>query len=143
MLAQALIERLRLSPHREGGWYRETWRAPAREGERAVATAIHFLLEAGQKSHWHKVDAHEIWLWHGGDPLVLAISEGAGGAVREVILGPVESGFQPQAVVPAGEWQSAYPRTGPRGYALVSCVVAPAFEFAGFELAPEGWTPGA
>ena len=85
--AKALIEELRLSPHPEGGWFRETWRAPAAEGARAAATAIHFLLESHQRSHWHKVDATEIWLWQAGDPLLLSLSSGDAGPVREVKLG--------------------------------------------------------
>src|SRR5690606_9027082 len=86
--AKALIEGLRLVPHPEGGWYRETWRAEALEGERAGATAILFLLEAHQRSHWHRVDAAEIWLWHAGDPLLLSLAAGDEGPVREVRLGP-------------------------------------------------------
>ncbi len=73
---KALIETLRLVPHPEGGWYRETWRAPAETGERAAATAILFLLEAHQRSHWHRVDAVEMWLWHAGDPLLLSLAGG-------------------------------------------------------------------
>jgi len=142
-LAKTIIEALRLSPHPEGGWYRETWRAAAEEGERAAATAILFLLEDHQRSHWHRVDASEVWLWHAGDPLLLEISEDAEGPIRTVQLGPeVRDGQQPQFVIAPGEWQAAAPLPGDRGYTLVSCVVAPAFEFEGFELAPEGWRPG-
>ena len=84
---KTIIEELRLSPHPEGGWYRETWRAPAGPEERAQATAIHFLLEAHQRSHWHRVDAAEIWLWHAGDPLLLSLSVADEGPVRDVRLG--------------------------------------------------------
>lgn len=140
--ARAMIERLGLVPHAEGGWFAETWRSPAAPGERARSTVIHFLLETAQRSHWHKVDADEIWAWHGGDPLVLAIAVGDSGPVREVVLGPADQGYAVHAVVPAGQWQSAWPRVGPAGYALVSCVVAPAFDYAGFVLAPDEWTPG-
>lgn len=141
--AKTVIEELRLSPHPEGGWFRETWRAPADDGERAQATAIHFLLEAHQRSHWHKVDAAEIWLWHAGDPLLLSLSPDESGPVRDVQLGPdVVAGDLPQYVVAPHEWQAAAPLPGQHGYTLVSCVVAPAFEFAGFTLAPEGWVPG-
>jgi len=136
--AQAIIARLRLAPHPEGGWYRETWRAAAAQGERASATAILFLLEAGQRSHWHRVDAAELWLWHAGSPLLLRIGE-EGAAVREIRLGgAVLAGEAPQQLVPPGAWQAA---TADRGWALVSCVVSPGFEFAGFTLAPEGWEP--
>lgn len=140
---KALIEALRLVPHPEGGWYRETWRAEAPEGERAGATAILFLLEAHQRSHWHRVDAAEVWLWHAGDPLMLSLAAGDEAPVREVRLGPdVLLGDCPQYIVAPGEWQAAAPLPGSAGYTLVSCVVAPAFEFAGFTLAPPDWRPG-
>ena len=135
--AQAIIAALGLSPHPEGGWYRETFRA-ASSGRSAV-TAIHFLLEAGQTSHWHRVDADEIWCWHAGAPLLLGIAAGEGGTPRWQRLGPdVLAGDAPQAVVPAGDWQAARAEAG---WALVSCVVAPGFDFAGFTLAPPGWQP--
>lgn len=141
--AKALIEALRLVPHPEGGWYRETWRADAPEGERSGATAILFLLEAHQRSHWHRVDAAELWLWHAGDPLLLELAGGDEGPVREVRLGPeVLDGDSPQYVVAPDEWQAAAPLPGQAGYTVVSCVVTPGFEFAGFTLAPEGWRPG-
>jgi hypothetical protein len=138
--AAAIIARLGLQPHPEGGWYRETWRAEAKPGARASATAIHFLLEAHQRSHWHRVDAAELWLWHAGAALTLSIASGDAGPVHRVTLGPdVLAGDAPQALVPPGAWQAAEPRGG---WALVSCVVSPGFEFAGFELAPPGWSPG-
>ena len=141
--AKALIEELRLSPHPEGGWFRETWRAPAVEGARAAATAIHFLLESHQRSHWHKVDATEIWLWQAGDPLLLSLSSGDAGPVREVKLGAdVIAGDAPQVIVQPDEWQAATPLPGREGYSLVSCIVSPAFEFAGFTLAAPDWHPG-
>ena len=141
--AKALIEELRLSPHPEGGWFRETWRAPAVEGARAAATAIYFLLESPQRSHWHKVDATEIWLWQAGDPLLLSLSSGDAGPVREVKLGAdVIAGDAPQVIVQPDEWQAATPLPGREGYSLVSCIVSPAFEFAGFTLAAPDWHPG-
>ena len=141
---KALIEELRLLPHPEGGWYRETWRASAPEGERAGATTILFLLEAHQRSHWHKVDAAEVWLWHAGDPLLLSVSVSPKGPVREVRLGPdVIAGDRPHYVVGAHEWQAAAPLPGTAGYTLVSCVVSPGFKFSGFTLAPPNWRPGA
>jgi len=127
--ARALIARHRLAPHPEGGWYRETWRAVAAPGERAGGTAILFLLEEGQRSHWHMVDADELWLWHAGAPLHLRIDD------TVVTLGPDD----PQALVPAGAWQAAEAKAG---WTLVSCVVVPGFEFSGFTLAPDGWEPG-
>jgi predicted cupin superfamily sugar epimerase len=137
--AEALIRALRLEPHPEGGWYRETWRAAAPPGTRASATAILFLLEQGQRSHWHNVDADEVWLFHAGGSIRLETAATDQGPVRAVRLGgDVLAGEQPQVRVAAGEWQSA---EADRGWALVSCVVSPAFEFAGFTLAPPGWAP--
>ena len=137
--ARELIEALDLAPHPEGGWYRETWRAEAAPGERAAATAILFLLEQGQRSHWHKVDATELWLFHAGHGLRLDLAASEAGPVRSVRLGAdVLDGEQPQAIVASGEWQSAEAN---RGWTLVSCIVSPGFEFAGFALAPPGWAP--
>ena len=143
--APSLIATLELSPHPEGGWYRETWRAPAEPGTRAAATAILFLLEAGQSSHWHRVDAAEIWLWHGGDALDLRMAADDRATPETFRLGSdVAAGQSVQAVVPEQHWQAASPvPDGPHGYTLVSCVVAPAFEFSGFTRAPPGWEPGA
>ena len=139
MDAARIITALGMQPHPEGGSFVETYRAPAEAGSRAAVTAIHFLLEAGRRSHWHKVDATEIWLWHAGAPLRLQISTD-GGASEAVTLGAaLAAGEQPQAVVPKDAWQSAETLGA---WSLVSCVVAPAFEFEGFTLAPPGWTPG-
>jgi len=136
--AAAIVAALGMSPHPEGGWYAETWRDPAGPGGRGAVTAIYFLLEAGQRSRWHRVDATEVWLWHAGAPLTLSVAEGA--TVRALTLGPgITTGERPQAVVPKDAWQSA---ESAGAWTLVSCVVAPAFGFAGFELAPEGWSPG-
>ncbi|HEX7874700.1 MAG TPA: cupin domain-containing protein [Sphingobium sp.] len=137
--AAAIIERLNLAPHPEGGWYRETWRAHTDDGERASGTAIWFLLEAGQRSHWHRVDAAEIWLWHAGHPLRLSTSPD-GEVVRHIRLGgDILGGETPQHVIAPGEWQAA---EAVDGWALVSCVVSPGFEFSGFTLAEPGWMPG-
>lgn len=136
-----LIELLRLEPHPEGGWYRETWRAEAPPGGRSPATAILFLLEQGRRSHWHRVDSTELWLFHAGSALSLRTAPGDEGPVREARLGgDVLAGEQPQLRVEPGEWQSAEATSG---WALVSCIVSPGFEFAGFDLAPPGWAPGA
>jgi len=137
---EALIRTLELKPHPEGGWYRETWRAEASPGERAAATAILFLLEAGRRSHWHRIDATELWLFHAGSALALRTAASEAGPVRDLLLGPdIPAGEQPQIRIAPGEWQSA---EAGRGWALVSCIVSPAFEFEGFELAPPGWAPG-
>ncbi len=134
MTAAELIERLGLARHPEGGWYRETWRAPATGADRPASTAILFLLQADERSHWHTVDADEIWLWHAGGPLRLDRAAAAEGPVAPVLLGPdLAAGQTPQGVVPAGHWQAATPLGG---WTLVSCVVAPGFDFSGFTLAP-------
>ena len=136
-----MIAALNLAPHPEGGWYRETWRAEAPlPGGRAAATSILFLLEAGQRSHWHRVDAGELWLFQAGDPLELGIAA-EGEAAKTFVIGPDPlAGQAPQQLVPPGAWQSA--QASPEGWTLVACVVAPGFEFAGFEMAPPGWSPG-
>ena len=138
--ASALIAALDLAPHPEGGWYRETWRAESADGQRAAATAILFLLEAGQSSHWHKVDATELWLFHAGSALRLRTARTGAGPAEDVRLGAdVLGGEQPQLRIEPGHWQAA---EADRGWALVSCVVSPGFEFAGFTLAEPGWSPG-
>ncbi|MGE0773578.1 MAG: cupin domain-containing protein [Sphingomonadaceae bacterium] len=140
--AQRLIAALDLAPHPEGGWFRETWRAPAPEGnDRDAATAILFLLEQGQQSHWHKVDAAELWLFHAGSPITLRTAASDREAeVRTVALGSdILSGHTPQHLVEPGQWQAAEAKDG---WSLVACVVVPGFSFEGFELAPPGWSPG-
>lgn len=140
--ADTLIEQLQLSAHPEGGWYRETWRGDANASGRASGTAILFLLKADESSHWHRVDADEMWIWQGGDALNLEIAEGDAGPVRTVRLGSnVDAGEHLQGLVPTGAWQAARPAGERHGYTLVSCMVVPGFEFAGFELAPPGWAP--
>lgn len=129
--ATDLIRLLDLAPHPEGGAYKEIWRSPAPPGIRAAATSIYFLLDRGQCSRWHRVDAEEIWSHLEGGPLELWLwNEGSRPERR--VLGPVDaSGTRPTAVVPAGCWQAARPV---EGYVLTGCSVAPAFEFRGFEL---------
>ena len=130
MTAQDIIDRLSLEPHPEGGFYRQTWRAE-NEG-RAVGTCIYFLLKDGGHSHWHKVDATEIWLYHSGAPLVLSLSETDAGPATNHLLTPDFTKGEPQLIVPEGHWQAAR-TTG--DYTLVSCTVSPGFEFEGFTLA--------
>lgn len=139
--ADAIVEALGLRPHPEGGFYAETWRAQAAAGERPAGTAIYYLLRAGERSHWHRVDAGEVWHYYAGDPLELAIAPGSGDAPAErLVLGPdLARGQRPQLVVTPGDWQSA--RTL-GGWTLVGCTVSPGFEFDGFELAAPGWEPG-
>tara|TARA_B110000902_G_scaffold243208_1_gene295258 strand:- start:2067 stop:2486 length:420 start_codon:yes stop_codon:yes gene_type:complete len=130
MTAQDIIERLGLEPHPEGGFYRQTWQAE-NEG-RAVGTCIYFLLKDGGHSHWHKVNATEIWLFHAGAPLVLSLSATDEGPATDHLLSPDLSMGEPQLIVPTGHWQAAR-TTG--DYTLVSCTVSPGFEFSGFTLA--------
>lgn len=129
---------LQLKPHPEGGHYREVWRDLPEDGGRGAASMILFLLAARERSHWHRVDAPEIWIWQAGASLVLGLFDAAG--KRQTIkLGPdAGSGEVFQGVVPPYVWQEAV-STG--GWTLVSCVVAPAFQFENFELAQPGWSP--
>ena len=134
----AVIDALGMRAHPEGGWFVETWRAVAAGGERPSASAILYLLAAGERSSWHRVDA-EIWQWSAGDRLELRIWAAGDANVTIHRLGPdVARGETVQAVVPAGAWQSARPLGG---WALVGCIVTPAFDYAGFELAPADWEP--
>ena len=134
-----IIRLLELSRHPEGGHFRETWRAPAPSGTRAAGTAIYYLLVAGEVSHWHRVDADEMWHWYAGSPL--ALSQSPDGRSIEVLhLGPdLASSERPQLLVPAGAWQSA---ESLGAWTLAGCTVSPGFVFEAFELAPEGWRPG-
>lgn len=137
MTADQIIAALRLEPHPEGGWYRQTWVAAARNGERPAGTAILFLLKAGERSHWHRVDADEIWHFHAGAPLVLRVAATAEGPASDHRLGPdLSAGDQPQIIVPAGHWQAA---ESLGAFTLVGCTVSPGFRFEGFELAPPGF----
>ncbi len=131
--AAAVRQALRLNPHPEGGHYREIWRDLPADGGRGAATSILFLLAVGERSHWHRVDAAEIWLWQGGAALRLEM------AAQTIRLGPdLAAGEALQAVVPQAEWQAA---ESLGNWSLVACVVAPAFRFEGFELAESGWRP--
>jgi predicted cupin superfamily sugar epimerase len=131
--AKAIIARLGLAPHPEGGWYRQTWAGPVING-RASATAILFLLQAGEASHWHRVDADEIWLFHAGAPVMLSMGQDR---ATDQILGPdVLGGQSPQIIVPKGQWQAA---RSMGAYSLVSCTVSPGFRFEGFILADPGF----
>ena len=139
--AREIIRLLNMAPHPEGGHYVETFRAAAAEGERPASTLIHFLLQADEVSAWHRVDADEIWLWQAGGPLVLTTATPEGTDPRAVTLGPdLRAGHTLQGIVPAHHWQTAETLGA---WTLLSCTVAPGFDFAGFELAPPDWRPKA
>ena len=134
MTADQIIAQLDLAPHPEGGHYRQTW--VAGNAGRPSGTCIYFLLKAGERSHWHRVDATEIWLYHAGAPLVLSLSATDAGPARDHLLTPDLSQGAPQVIVPENHWQAAH-STG--DYTLVSCTVSPGFQFEGFTLAPPGF----
>jgi predicted cupin superfamily sugar epimerase len=136
--ASEVIALLGLTRHPEGGWFRETWRAPTAAEERPTGTAIYYLLAEGEHSRWHRVDATEIWHFYAGDALQLELSHD--GLARDILLlGPdLARGQRPQHVVSGRTWQAA--RSLGR-WTLVGCTVSPGFEYAGFELAPPDWQP--
>lgn len=135
--AADIIRKLELKPHPEGGHYRETFRDAHTVNGRAASTSIYFLLQRGERSHWHRVDAVETWHYYLGAPLQLSVVNGASEEI--VRLGPdIAAGEAPQVTVPARAWQAAE-STG--DWTLVGCTVAPGFEFSGFELAPKEWKP--
>jgi len=139
--AAELIRLLDLKPHPEGGHFGETFRDPNTIDGRAASTAIYFLLARGERSHWHRVDAVEIWHFYAGAPLVLEMAASESGPIRRMKLGPdIAMGERPQGAVAAGHWQAA---ESMGEWTLVGCTVAPGFEFANFEMAPQDWSPGA
>ena len=137
-----VIARLGLKPHPEGGHFREIFRdSRLVDGRRAASTSIYFLLARGERSHWHKVDAVEIWHYHAGAPLRLEVAVVDSGPIERLTLGAdLAAGQRPQGIVPTGAWQAA---ESLGDWTLVGCTVAPGFEFAGFVLAPPNWAPGA
>ena len=134
---------LDLTPHPEGGWYRETWRSelslgesalpPEYSGSRSAGTAILFLLMPGQQSAWHTVRSAELWLHHRGSPLLLEIGVERDSATTHLVGSDLAAGEHPQVLVPPGHWQRARPRDDEP--TLVTCVVVPGFDFADFALA--------
>lgn len=129
--AVQVVALLELLPHPEGGYYRETYRAPAADGERGACTLIYYLLAAGQRSAWHRVDAVEIWHWYGGAPLALSIAVDGQPEHTHRLGNDLSKGERPQAVVPPFAWQAA---ESLGAWTLVGCTVAPAFQFEGFEI---------
>jgi hypothetical protein len=136
MTADDIIAHLALAPHPEGGHYRQTWVDDPSQG-RPAGTCIYFLLKAGERSHWHRVDATEIWHFYAGSPLILSLSETDEGPATNHVLGPdLSQGQAPQVIVPKDHWQAAH---APDGWTLVGCTVSPGFQFEGFTLAPQGF----
>jgi hypothetical protein len=133
MTADEIITRLNLSPHPEGGFYRQIFVSDAPAGTRPAGTAILFLLRDGGGSHWHRVDADELWFWHAGAPLILSTSANDAGPATDLTLGPDMETMAFQGMVPKHHWQAAR-TTG--DWTLVSCTVSPGFQFEGFTLAP-------
>lgn len=138
LTAKEIIRHLKMEPHPEGGWYVQTFRDEPADGGRAHSTAIYFLLDVGDVSAWHRVDAAEVWHWYAGAPLVLTISPNGHDASAHRLGPDLLGGERPQLVVPAGHWQTA---TSLGAWTLVGCTVAPGFRFEGFELAPPDWRP--
>lgn len=138
LAARDVIETLGMQRHPEGGWYVQTFEDAEQADGRARSTAIYYLLEAGEASHWHRVDAVEVWHWYAGAPLRLRLSDGK--HVDDHLLGSdLAAGQRPQVIVPRSAWQAAV-STGE--WTLVGCTVAPGFQFSGFELAEADWAPG-
>lgn len=135
MTEDEVIKHLSLAPHPEGGWYRQTWEAVGKG--RPAGTCIYFMLKAGEQSHWHRVDAAEIWHFYAGAPLILSLAATEAGPAKDHVLGAdLMAGQAPQIIVPPDHWQAAR-STG--GWALVGCTVSPGFLFEKFELAPAGF----
>ena len=140
LTAADVIRLLNLKPHPEGGHFRETFRDALQvENGRAASTAIYFLLARGERSRWHRIDTAELCHWYAGGPLRLDIVTENGGRQSVTLGSDLAAGQRPQAVVPAGAWQAA---ESLGDWTLIGCTVAPGFEFAKFELAPDGWEPG-
>ena len=139
LTAQEIIEQLGLESHPEGGFFRETWRDAPSGGGRGAGTAIYFLLTRDRVTHWHRVDAAELWHFYAGAPVALAVCADGVGSEERVLGSDLAAGERPQLLVPPGAWQRA---RSLGDWTLVGCTVSPAFEFERFELAPPGWEPG-
>lgn len=137
MTADEIIRALNLQPHPEGGWFRETFRDAGDGGARGPSTAIYYLLRAGERSHWHRIDVAEVWHWYAGAPLELRIAHDQK-RMTHVLGNDLARNQKPQSVVPPRAWQAA---RSLGDFTLVGCTVAPAFDFAAFEMAPPGWEP--
>lgn len=139
MDADRIIAELGLSPHPEGGHFRETFRDVATIGGRSASTAILYLLKEGELSHWHRIDAVEVWHWYAGSPLELRLSSDGLETHTHTLGNRLDDRHCPQVIVPRTWWQAA---RSLGSFTLVGCTVAPGFEFSGFEMAPAGWQPG-
>ncbi|MGV2977964.1 cupin domain-containing protein [Roseibium alexandrii] len=139
--ADDIVDLLKMQPHPEGGFYAETFRDDVTDAQgRAASTLIYFLLPDGVVSRWHKVDAVETWHWYAGAALELSISTGGNDKQVFQLGNDLAAGERPQGIVPRDAWQQA---RSLGVWTLVGCTVAPGFQFEGFEMAPEGWDPGA
>jgi len=140
MTLDDVIRTLDLKPHPEGGWYRQTHRIEPAGEARSAGTAIYYALGEGERSHWHHVDATEIWHWYAGAPLELSLAANDHDNPIAHVLGPdLAAGQRPQVIVPPHHWQAA---RSLGAWTLVGCTVSPGFDFSGFTLAPPGWSPG-
>jgi len=137
--AAEIVRLLGLEPHPEGGWFRETFRDSPHGGGRAHSTAIYYLIEGGPPGLWHRVDSAEVWHWYAGAPLLLTISPDETARTEALLGSDLSAGARPQVVIPPRHWQSAQSLGA---WTLVGCTVAPGFDFAQFEMKPEGWEPG-
>jgi hypothetical protein len=138
LTADEVIRLLELEPHPEGGHFGETFRDLKTEAGRTASTAIYYLLAKGEVSHWHRVDAVEVWHWYAGSALELRIAPDGAEPDTFILGNNLQADERPQAAVPDNHWQSA---RSLGEWTLVGCTVAPGFEFSGFEMAPEGWEP--
>ncbi len=137
LTAAEVVRLLDLKPHPEGGHYRETFRDAREVDGRSASTAVYFLLARGERSHWHRIEAVEVWHYYAGAPLALSVADAGGTTI--IRLGPdLAAGERPQTAVPAGAWQAA---ESLGAWTLAGCTVAPGFEFSGFEFAPKDWSP--
>ncbi len=137
LTAQDVIALLELEPHPEGGHYREIHRTPAPDGQRSPGTAIYYLLAKGEHSHWHRIDATEIWHHYAGAPLLLSVADHNASSTH-TLSADLSAGHRPQAIVPPQAWQAAHSLGD---WTLCGCTVAPGFEFSKFELAPPDFAP--
>lgn len=139
MTAEAIITKLNLIKHPEGGFYKETYRCEQpvvlnNKKERSTGTAIYYLLKDIEKSHFHKIGSDELWLFHQGEPLEIFMITDDGQLETKTLGNRFELGEEPQFVIKANIWFAAKVKSE-KGFSLVSCIVTPGFDFSDFELA--------